>query len=539
MKVKEKNIINKYKNILKNYLRIQLSNVLSLLDRDIHSETYGCLDRQFWHYKSKNFINGMNQSYIYTLALFYKTNFQGNFLFKNEKAKSYLRAAIRFTVNNIHKDGSLDEHYYNEHSIAATAFTLFSITETILLIDLDYGYLTDYFRRSSNFLLKNKEKYIRSNHTACIALCFYNLSLITGEKLYLKYTDQILDLLFNNWSDEGWFREYEGCDPGYNTFTLYYLSKYALKRKDQKMITYIKKSIFFCSHFIHPDLSYGGLYGSRNTMHFFPYSFEFIDMKNNLGKKMVNSFVKSMGSGTAELITDSRFSFFQVDNILEMYNNFIRDRITDYYKGPQESDNFPEAGIYIYVNENYHVILNYKKAGVLYIFKNGKLINRFYSILIRTNHGILKSVGFNHTKYKKIEKGFLIEGYFKKNRKNQTFNHFYSFFLEIFNFTLGQIKIFRKALKNLLIKKLILEEKRSNVSYKIKIKFGKKIRLNYEIRRKNSKINISEIRLSSFFTDIYVPSNKFFQIHNLANRDLILKSCDEREKETYRFNLII
>ena len=46
----------------------QIPKILTLLDRNPHSPTYGCFDRNFWHYKIIYFPSGMSQEFVYPLA---------------------------------------------------------------------------------------------------------------------------------------------------------------------------------------------------------------------------------------------------------------------------------------------------------------------------------------------------------------------------------------------------------------------------------------------------------------------------------------
>ena len=49
----------------------QIPKILTLLDRNIHSPTYGCFDRNFWHYKIIDFPSGMAQEFVLPLTLAY------------------------------------------------------------------------------------------------------------------------------------------------------------------------------------------------------------------------------------------------------------------------------------------------------------------------------------------------------------------------------------------------------------------------------------------------------------------------------------
>ena len=79
---------------------------------------------------------------------------------------------------------------------------------------------------------------------------------------------------------EGWIQEYEGADPGYHSCSIDFMAKLRKKRivnensEEKELTTSLAKAVDFAWYFMHPDGSYGGEYGSRNTYHFYPHGFE-------------------------------------------------------------------------------------------------------------------------------------------------------------------------------------------------------------------------------------------------------------------------
>ncbi|MHA1440025.1 MAG: hypothetical protein ACTSPD_20965 [Promethearchaeota archaeon] len=532
--------MNDYKEIILKYIRENTPRILSLMDRNKYSKTFGCFDREYWHYKSKPFFNGMNQCYILSLALLYTTKFEDNYLYKNHNLKTLILGALRFSILNSHKDGSFDEHYYNEHSNAATAFALYSITETILLLGLKLKIYNSYLRKAADFLIKNKEYFIRSNHIAGKILALYNVFLILNEKKYKFMATELLYNLLQKRSKEGWFIEYKGCDPGYLTFTLSFLVKYAEKSQNRNLKDDLKESLIFCSNFLHPDGSYSGNYGSRNNMHFLPYGIEKINTKNELGKKMVNSFLISLNNGTVEIMSDDRFNFFLFNDLLQMFSEFKNNRTKDIFNLQHKEHLFNEAGIFIIYNENYNAILSLKKGGILYIFKNNKLVFRNCGIIGKTRKAYFNSNGFQNINYSKTKQGFKIWGRFKKYRPNQTVNPLTSIIQNLFNIIFGHIPFIRNLFKKYLIKLYIIKEKRLNMSFSMNIRFLDKIYINIIIVKKK-KINVKELKISSYFPNIYIPSGEFFQKNDVICEDFkLIKEMNELNRNNkVKFNLTI
>ena len=93
-------------------------------------------------------------------------------------------------------------------------------------------------------------------------------ALFLWEELTGKFKNSyknVLEIIYNNQSQEGWYKEYEGPDHGYQTLCVNFLSTIYIKTKDEYLKLSLQKSFKYLYNFIHPDGTIGGLYGSRNT----------------------------------------------------------------------------------------------------------------------------------------------------------------------------------------------------------------------------------------------------------------------------------
>ena len=73
-----KNKIDEIKSALKKNIYDRLTHLLTLVDKSPYSKTYGCFDRQFWQYKTKDFPSGMSQEAIFPISLALENNIFGN-----------------------------------------------------------------------------------------------------------------------------------------------------------------------------------------------------------------------------------------------------------------------------------------------------------------------------------------------------------------------------------------------------------------------------------------------------------------------------
>ncbi len=77
---------------------------------------------------------------------------------------------------------------------------------------------------------------------------------ITGEAL--TRDQEFLDIIYANQSEEGWYKEYEGADPGYQTLCTHYLFCIYDITKDIKLLSSLEKSAEYLKYFVHHAMSH-------------------------------------------------------------------------------------------------------------------------------------------------------------------------------------------------------------------------------------------------------------------------------------------
>ena len=102
----------------------QIPRLLGAIDRNPYRATYGCLDRQFWHYRTSSFPSEMYQEGVLPLALVATTRLPGNRWYGQPRVRELAVAALRFAARSSHRDGSCDDYYPFERALGAAAFSL-------------------------------------------------------------------------------------------------------------------------------------------------------------------------------------------------------------------------------------------------------------------------------------------------------------------------------------------------------------------------------------------------------------------------------
>src|SRR5439155_308821 len=84
-----------------------------------------------------------------------------------------------------------------------------------------------------------------SNHQALSALALERVSQILGERAWDGAIDERVSRVLSWQSSEGWFQEYEGCDPGYHTLTLASLASLYEIRPEERLHSALNKGGVF------------------------------------------------------------------------------------------------------------------------------------------------------------------------------------------------------------------------------------------------------------------------------------------------------
>ncbi|NEO26567.1 MAG: hypothetical protein F6K03_06630, partial [Kamptonema sp. SIO4C4] len=252
----------------------QIPKILTLLDRNPHSPTYGCFDRNFWQYKIIDFPSGMSQEFVLPLALAYHTQIADNPFYQQAILRDWIEAGILYAAKSAHPDGSCDDYFPFERAGGAAAFSLLACLDSYQLMGLDNSIILRFFEKRADWLAHHHESGRLTNHQALIVLCLELAGRLLKTSQWEAARDERLERVLSWQNPEGWFQEYEGCDPGYHTLTLSCLARFYDLRPNNLLKDAIAKGIHLASQFIHPDGSYGGEYTSRNTYNFFPHGFE-------------------------------------------------------------------------------------------------------------------------------------------------------------------------------------------------------------------------------------------------------------------------
>ncbi len=379
----------------------QIPKLLTLLDRNPHSPTYGCFDRNFWHYKIIDFPSGMAQEFVLPLALAYHTNWADNPFYHQSILRQWVEAGILYAARSAHGDGSCDDYFPFERAGGATAFSLLACIDSYALMDLDHPQILHFFVQRADWLAHHHETGQLTNHQALIALCLLLLQKLgddhQGRNLSNRWQAAIaqrLDRVLAWQHPEGWFQEYEGCDPGYHTLTISCLARIEQLQPDPRLRAALQRAVSLAAEFMHPDGSYAGEYGSRNTYNFFPHGFELVGRWLPEALSINDQFLRGVEAGLAPCYADDHIIGHHTWNYLLAWRDFVPQR-PPWPPRPQGQIWLKDAGLWIQRQGATELYVALNKGGVFKLFRDGKLVasDTQFSVLVQERGHWRNAVG--------------------------------------------------------------------------------------------------------------------------------------------------
>lgn len=246
----------------------------SMWNREPASPSAGSFDRRYWGWKSKDFGDATMQ-YAARLAIAYADE-QG----LASTLPCLLENYVEHVANLQRTDGSFDQCYPYER----TPGVIYDFLST--LIDVWAGpWLTNartrtllekVIQRAAAFVVNTDEVHGEiANHLAEYAFeCLYHAKHFHDPKTQAKGEAYLERMVRNFDREEGWFLEYDGADPGYQTRALRYLVKCAELLKRGDLWDAAERAGDFLELALMPDGSVHPMLGCRSTALLYPSGFE-------------------------------------------------------------------------------------------------------------------------------------------------------------------------------------------------------------------------------------------------------------------------
>ena len=500
--------------------------VLGLMDREPLSPTRGGGDRTYWSWKFTDFPGSRFQESVCVLAYLYATPFAGHPYHRNARLLDWIDGALAYWSTLQHDDGSFDEAYPNERSLAATAFTSFYVGEALgflgnALPAASRARTLETLRRAGRWLETNDEHHgFLSNHLAAAGAALAHIARLTGDARFEQRSQHFIGKILSRQSSEGWYDEYGGADPGYQTHGSFYLARCWQLGRDATLLESLKRANAFLAHWIHPDGSFAGEYASRGTQTWYPAAFEILGDSDPAAAWMAQTMRDAvLTASAAGLRGIDAYNYFPTLNNLVFAALNAKDRAV---ADPTIADGlswFPAAGMARVRRRRYDAFVGVAKGGAIKVFDRAakKLAVSDSGWVGRLDDGRRVSSHYLDPQRAATVTDGTIEtrGTFQAvSRPLFTPWRFMAF--RLFGLTFGLIPAASLWLKQLLVKVLITKRDAIAIDARRTITFGDDVVTIEDELHGTDGAQLRALERAASFTSIHMGSARYFVPHELA-----------------------
>ncbi|GAB4370592.1 MAG: hypothetical protein Kow00114_30980 [Kiloniellaceae bacterium] len=376
-----------------------LPRLLAGFDTNAAGLSRGFGDRYHWAWKLSDFPNATFQGAVNGLS-----KLVANGLLPAEMAAESIVARCHAMVEALprlmRRDGSLEEAFPYEASFCVTSLVAHDVLAGLEALgerlnprerDIWLGNVAPLI----DFTLRHDETHgLISNHLATAANALFRWAALNGGHGEERGR-QLLERIVRSQGAEGWFAEYGGADPGYQTLCMEYLTPLHKARPDLGLAEPLARSAAFLAHFAHPDGSFGGVYGQRNTRTYYPGGLAGLADECDAAAALAAFMGQSIASRACVTL-----AAIDPPNLVPMFNSYCSAACAPQPGAPGElpavaaSDfrrEWPEAGLIVDKCKDAYTIINWRKGGVVYHFPRSGAPRIDMGVLARTAAGRLVS----------------------------------------------------------------------------------------------------------------------------------------------------
>lgn len=387
-------------------VRAALPRVLSLFDADRTSASHGMGDRRYWAWGLIDFGNGTFQGAAHGLARLW-ANGLWPYDTPAERFVGRIDALFEGARRLTRPDGSQEEAFPHEGSYCVTALVAYDL---LCALDLLCDAVSAERRRRWQATIRPMIGYLMaadehhafiSNHLATAAAALARWHSLVGDPAAETRARQLLDRIVGRQSSEGWYEEYGGADPGYQSLATCYLADLHHLRPQWQLAESLERSLGFLWHFAHPDGSFGGLYGSRCTRFFHPAGVELMAPTSTPAAALANAMARSVAECRVVGLDG-----IDEPNLIPMFNAYCWAAALRCGR-PQHAEppaaivpalqrvplrrHYPRAGLWIDAGPSHYTVVSTHKGGVVMHFEGEQLVCCDAGVVVRDPRGRLGS----------------------------------------------------------------------------------------------------------------------------------------------------
>lgn len=244
-----------------------LPRILTQICRDPTSPLYGCADRNWWHYKIRDFSSIILQQAGYALHQAAKLpEWQGD----AETLDAIAAASARFWNTRARKHYAFEEYYPWEQGYPPLAFATLAVAKLVHEGVVPLADVAPGLRIAARQLRTRFEDKAANQQVAGLAALAWVDKVLPDEADPRAFADRKAKTLALQ-HEEGWYWEYDGPDVGYLAVTIDCLWDLVDATGDADFSASITKALAYMALYPAAAPNGIGLHNSRNTDYLVPY----------------------------------------------------------------------------------------------------------------------------------------------------------------------------------------------------------------------------------------------------------------------------
>ena len=490
-----------------------LPRLLAMSDRDPLSRTCGFGDRRFWAWKLTDFANGTLQGTVNGLTALLRLKAFGSTI-DPERIIAQVNIMLQATPRLMRGDGSFEEALPYEQSYCVTALVLYdylcAVERLEALSSKETWQASLALAPAVDFLLRRDETHgFISNHLATAAAALLRWDRLHDDAKARKKAKELLARIVDRQSGEGWFDEYGGADPGYQTLCMTHLADAEAIAETHGLQEALQRGTQFLSYFAHPDGSFGGIYGSRATRIYYPAAAELLRERIELAGTLADWMRPAIRKQATVTL-----SAIDTPNLSPVFNNYCQallanqgdDLLSPFSPAPVGRSMLTEAGLLVDVGPRHHSVISTRKAVICHWHRGKKLVDDCGLAFEMTNGGYATSQGDPDTSSSLESDRLIIQGRLSR-RKIPLPNPYNMLVLRLLSVTVMRVPRVAAVIKQM-IAGLLVEARGKYIG-----KFRREITLGPELHVRDSwePRDLSRISINAPFSVIHMASSGYWQ----------------------------
>lgn len=247
--------------------KIWLPRILTQIDRDPTSSTYGCCDRNWWHYKIRDFPSIILQQAGYAAFICSEWSvWQG----QRESLRAIAAASASFWSRHVARHKSFDEYYPFEKGYPPLAFSTLAVMKLAEQGVVPKESILPGARLAAKMLQHRFEARAANQQVAGMAALLW-LERVFPQLIIETKISQIVAKTLALQTREGWFWEYDGPDLGYLSVTIDCLWDAWDARNDPRYRDAAIRAVQYIEVMTRLTGENIGMHNARNTDYIVPY----------------------------------------------------------------------------------------------------------------------------------------------------------------------------------------------------------------------------------------------------------------------------